>query len=483
MISKSTNENKKDYILSDNNIKYEFIIEKTNNHISIKHKNYIKLINDSNLKDFKLLNINNINDVYNFLINKFQTNKAKIKEIQKNLNIKLEISPNILLELLYKISINKIPFIANPKNRITSAKNNKKLNKNDDSKINSGKLKLNNTLIKGSFCVLQRFQLIGKIIIPTMDAFNSIDTKLLYIVYINKITNIIFYNCMNNKITCIIKEAHGFIQIINVRHYLYDKKDIILSASSGSNIKLWKFITLECFLEIKNNNNYNLISACLFKDKNQYFIAAAYQLRNLKVYDMNGKQIKEVQKIEKYTYEDITREEYEKIVNGIHFIDIYFDKQSSKNYILCCGVGLLKSYDYHKGKLFNNYLKTKGNNTYYHFVIYDNGIIVKLITTHSEGKIRIFNFNSAELLSEIKIDIDSKKIFSSLCLWNNNYLFVANEKCSLKLIDIEKKKVIKTFPKEAENGIFVKKFNHPLYGKCILSQHKDETITLWVKDN
>jgi len=67
-------------------------------------------------------------------------------------------------------------------------------------------------------------------------------------------------------------------------------------------------------------------------------------------------------------------------------------------------------------------------------------------------------------------------------LWNNNNLFVANENCSLKLIDIEKEKAIKTFPRETINGIFLKMFHHPLYGKCLLSQHKDETIKLWVQD-
>ena len=67
-------------------------------------------------------------------------------------------------------------------------------------------------------------------------------------------------------------------------------------------------------------------------------------------------------------------------------MDIYFDKHSSKNYILYCGIGFLKSYDYYKGKLFKDYVKSKennANNTYYHFVIYDNGIKVKLITTYS----------------------------------------------------------------------------------------------------
>jgi WD40 repeat protein len=166
-------------------------------------------------------------------------------------------------------------------------------------------------------------------------------------------------------------------------------------------------------------------------------------------------------------------------------MDIYFDKKSSKNFILNCGYGLLKSYDYDKGKLFNNYAKSTDNkdfDTYFHFVINDNGTKTKLITAHSIGKIKIFNFNSAELLSEIKMD-DSRRAFSSLCLWNNNYLFFANEKCSLKLIDIEKEKVKKSFPKESENGIFVKIFHHPLHGKCILSQHKNDTIKLWVQDN
>ena len=78
-----------------------------------------------------------------------------------------------------------------------------------------------------------------------MDAFISIDTKIPYIVYINDKTNIIFYSCISKGITSTIKQAHGFIIIINIRHYLYDKKDIILSASFDSSIKLWKTRTLE----------------------------------------------------------------------------------------------------------------------------------------------------------------------------------------------------------------------------------------------
>ena len=471
-MSKITKKNKKEYYLSDNNKTYKFIIEKTNNNnISIKHNNYAKLINDSNIKDFKFPNINNINDAYNFLINKFQSNKVKIKEIHNNLNIKLEIIPNISLIL----PINKNQSIVNAKNRITSAKNNTKLNINDNSKDNPEQLKLYNTLIKGSFCAEKYYifnQTIEVNFVPTMDAFISIDTKIPYIVYIKDKSNIVFYSSISNQITSTIKEAHGFIIIINIRHYLYDKKDIILSASFDSNIKLWKTRTLECLLEIENANANKLISACLFMDKMQYYIAEVNQYCNIRVFDMNKKLIKEFPKSGRYG----------------HYFESYFSKSTSNNYFLYCGRGFLESYDYNKGKLFNNYDKNTKNNKdiYYHFVIYDNGIKVKLLAAcskgHVKGTIKIFNFNSAELLFEIESDKNAWANFSSLCLWNNNYLFVANEKYSLKVIDLEKEKIIKTFPKEGENGIFVKMLHHPIYGKCILSQHKDETIKLWVKD-
>ena len=377
---KTTNKNKKEYYLSNNNKTYQFIIEKTNNNISIKHNNNIKLINNSNLKDFNLPNINNINDVYNFLINKFQSNNVKIKEIHNNLNIKLEISPKIILIL----PINKNQIIINTKNRITSAKNNVKLNIDDNSKNNPEQLKPNNNLIKGSFCFIQSYRFNRTLetkFIPTMDAFNSIDTKLPYIVYIkNTTTDIIFYNCLSNEITSTIKEAHGLIEIINIRHYLYDKKDIILSVSWTSSIKLWKVRTLECFLEIKKTIEDRLISACLFQDKKQYFIAVANNIRNIEVFDMNGKKIKEFPKSMHYG----------------QFFDNFFDKKSSKNYFLYCGTGFLESYDYTKGKLFNQYDKnTKNNYIYYHhFVIYDNGIKIRLIATFTKaftkGIIRIF---------------------------------------------------------------------------------------------
>jgi WD40 repeat protein len=164
--------------------------------------------------------------------------------------------------------------------------------------------------------------LLEKKYVQTMDVFNSIDTNLPYIVYISNITDIIFYNCKSNEITSTIKEAHGFFLIINIRHYLYDNKDIILSASLESSIKLWKVRTLECFLKIKKSNVNSLISAFLFMDKKQYFIAVANQIRNLRVFDMNAKSIKEIQNSERYG----------------NYLENYFSKITSKKYLIYCGI-------------------------------------------------------------------------------------------------------------------------------------------------
>ena len=145
----------------------------------------------SNIKNFKFPNINNVNDAYNFLINKFQSNKVKIKEINNNLNIILEIIPNIILIL----PTNKNNMIINSKNRNNSAKNNEKLKNNDNSSVNPEKLKFNTILIKDSFYLRKtnRFnKLIETKFIPTMTVFNSIGINLSYIVYVNNTTNIIF---------------------------------------------------------------------------------------------------------------------------------------------------------------------------------------------------------------------------------------------------------------------------------------------------
>ena len=53
-------------------------------------------------------------------------------------------------------------------------------------------------------------------------------------------------------------------------------------------------------------------------DKKQYFIAAVNKIRNIRVFDMNGKNIKEFQKSERYG----------------NYFESYLDKKTSKNYFL-----------------------------------------------------------------------------------------------------------------------------------------------------
>lgn len=56
---------------------------------------------------------------------------------------------------------------------------------------------------------------------------------------------------------------------------------------------------------------------------------------------------------------------------------------------------------------------------------------------------------------------------SGCCLWNNRYLFVGCSCKMIKLIDLNKKKIIKTITKYIKNTFVnnIKRIIHPKYGK------------------
>ena len=157
----------------------------------------------------------------------------------------------------------------------------------------------------------------------TISVFKSID-DLIYLIYSNKKFSIITYDLVENNKKCEIKNAHK-TYITNLRHYLdnENKADIIISISSkDSNIKLWNINNLECLLNLeKIYNNGFLYSACILFDNNKkYIITSNFQIMSfhlyIKVYDFNGNKIKEID-------------------NGATlFIDTYYDKNFSKNYII-----------------------------------------------------------------------------------------------------------------------------------------------------
>ena len=67
-----------------------------------------------------------------------------------------------------------------------------------------------------------------------------------------------------------------------------------------------------------------------------------------------------------------------------------------------------------------------------------------------------------------------------MCIWNRNYLFVGCEDNTIKLLEIKEGSIIKNLNSHTRHVLAIKKFNHPKYGKCLISQGQlRDQIRLW----
>ena len=305
----------------------------------------------------------------------------------------------------------------------------------------------------------------------TFTAFKSI-SEYLFLVYSTKSKSLICYDLLRFQIIIEIKHAHN-IYITNVRHFLDEKtkRDLIISISDrDNNLKLWNVNNWECIIEISNvNNNGFLCSACLLNEKDNIYIISSNcnmfgETEKIKVFDLEKNIIKEINDSDE----------------KIYFIDSYYDKQNDKLYLLTGNMNYIKSYDYNQNNLFNRYFE---NESGVHISIITNfqNNLLTLIESCSHGFIRIWNFQSAELLNKIKVDNDW--IFG-VCLWDENYALVACKLKKIKLINLSKGIIEKVLDGH-NSGIFtIKKIIHPYLGECILSQgYENDQIKLWIKSD
>ena len=150
---------------------------------------------------------------------------------------------------------------------------------------------------------------------------------------------------------------------------------------------------------------------------------------SIKIFDLKGNEIKIINDSNDNTI----------------FIDSYYDKKKSKNYIITGNSGYIKSYDYINNKIYHIYKDKKDDdNSHDSLIISDKEEIIKIIDSCEDGNIRIWNFHSGDLINKIKI---IKCDLHGICLWNNDYLFVGcdpknNEKKKIKLIDLKTNTII-----------------------------------------
>ncbi len=297
----------------------------------------------------------------------------------------------------------------------------------------------------------------------TFCIFQSIN-NIFYLIYSNEQCSIISYDINNNKIINTIIKAHENY-ITNFRHFLdiKNKRDLILSISADdNNIKIWDITNYNCILNLKEINKKGcLYSACILNYKEELYIIATnsnFKAEPIKIYDIKGEQIKTIKNNK----------------DSIYFIDTYYTE--NKIYLLIGSHGHSSSYDFILNEFYKIYRDGNNNECHDSIIIYKKNI-VKLIESCKDGFIRIFNFNEGNLIKKIKV---SNLYLVSICLWNENYLFVGCGDKNIKLVGIKEGKSVKKFEGHKNSVVCVKKIIHPKFGECLVSQgYENNQIKLW----
>jgi len=301
-------------------------------------------------------------------------------------------------------------------------------------------------------------------------SFKSID-KILYLIYASEDCSIISFDLINEKKINEIKKAHN-THISNFRHYLdeINKRDLILSVSTkDNNIKVWNIKNYECICNIKNIYEESVVlSACFLNEDHNIFIVASNEPRNIfeetKVYDLNGNKFKEI-----YNYDDLTR-----------YIDSYYDKNLSKNFIVTGNVSYPRSYDYSSSKLYYKYADDN-NKEQYSISVFDKDDVLKFIESSEDHFIRIWDFHSGKLLNKIKLDIKKYYRVYSYCVSKNNYLFGGTGEYII-IIDLKTQKV-ESVSLGYNYAFTIQIIEHSKFGECLISQGSSKSpIQLWMKN-
>ena len=279
-------------------------------------------------------------------------------------------------------------------------------------------------------------------------------------------------------------------------------------SAEDSNIKVWNINNFKCILDfsyIYINENF-IYSACFLNDNNNIFIitnAYSSNLKHLKVkvFDLNCvkvKSINESNEIKVVKVKSINESNEIKVfdLNGFkvknineskyssYFIDVYYDKQMSKNFIILGNVIQVISYDFNQNKKYNQYFEKVDrfsydfkNQFHYCVYIYNKDNQVNLIESSCKSKIKIWDFHTAKLLYTISIGN-----FSGLFLLNDDYLYIGYNYGVIKIKKLKSGINVKSVKSHKDKVLTLKKIDHPIYGECIISQSNSE-IKLWALYN
>ena len=284
------------------------------------------------------------------------------------------------------------------------------------------------------------------------------------IVWGSSSNNIEYYDCEKEKIVKTFHQAHSQT-VFSCRHYPYVKKriDYIITSSYDRTVKLWDYNQNSYDLCISNaHGGYYIYSVSILfniqEDKN--YVITSSSNEKMKVWDFKGNYIRNFGQDSESTY----------------FIDVYYSKWKKQYYIINANSVDVKSYEFDTGNLYHKY---KGIPQTWHMsaVINETKQGQLLIESDGTGRIRIWDFNTANLLKNIASTYSLN--LRGICLWNDRYLFAAGNDYQVKLFDLEEGKFIKSFKGHSSTVCTIEKIKHPKYGGCLVSQGLDGKLKLW----
>ena len=334
---------------------------------------------------------------------------------------------------------------------------------------NTSKNNLNIESFNENLCNLKNICEIVRENFSNFIVFTSI-YDLLYLIYATKKNSIVSYNIIENQIFITIYNAHENI-ISSFKHYCQRKQKLELFISTSFfDLKIWNIENYSCIFYL--NNSY---TACFFTIKNINYIAAtsinknSYNIEKINIFNLeSGDKVKSLDNSQDF----------------ISFIDSYTENENL--FIIIHNRNIIKSFDYEKNKIYNNYFSKKDdennenseNNSYFGgiFVIQSEGMTKLIVLCDEDNQMKIWNFHNGNLMKIINF---YNLNYCSVTLWNENYLFLA-ARDGLKLINIKEEKII-TINKKREYFNVVKKIMHPKYGECLITKGRhNENIKIWV---
>ena len=236
------------------------------------------------------------------------------------------------------------------------------------------------------------------------------------------------------------------------------------------NLKIWNFRDWQCLINIRDNiySSGYLYSAYIFnRHKKNYFVVSNFadektnSVDSIKLYYFHNRYYKEIKIINDSNYNTLLIKTY---------------TYDNKIYFIACGEKNIRAYDSHKNKLYNAYEDINMESKIFSFTIFKSKEKIKIISSCDDQYIRIWDFQSSEILKKIKINNVKLR---GICLYNEKYLLVACLDKSIKLIEIENDFIIKSF-NEHQNKVCTVKFRKlGNLGKCFISHGYDDHIILW----